>query len=194
MDWVAGFLVKYPELVVFLAIALGYLIGGVKFGDFSFGPVTGSLVAGLAIGQVAEVPVSGMAKSFLFLLFLFGIGYSVGPQFLQALRQSGVKPLLLALVCALTGIGTVVVVARMLGLDPGFSAGLLSGGLTQSPAMGTATEAIGALGLSDADHDRLVAHVAIADAICYVFGAVGRSLKNLEPYGTNDTYRRSDQR
>lgn len=173
MDWVAGFLVKYPELVVFLAIALGYVIGGVKFGEFSFGPVTGSLVAGLAIGQLAEVPVSGMAKAFLFLLFLFGIGYSVGPQFLQALRQSGVKPLLLALVCALTGLGTVIVVARMLGLDPGFSAGLLSGGLTQSPAMGTATEAIGALALPDAEIDRLVAHVAIADAICYVFGAVG---------------------
>ena len=148
MDWIAGFLEKYPELAVFLAIALGYLVGGVKFGEFSFGPVTGSLLAGLAIGQVAHVPVSPMAKAFLFLLFLFGIGYSVGPQFLQALRQSGVKPLLLAVVCALTGLGTVIVVARVLGLDPGYSAGLLSGGLTQSPAMGTATEAIGSLGLA----------------------------------------------
>ena len=173
MDWFAGFLVKYPELAVFLAIALGYLGGGIKFGSFSFGPVTGSLLAGLLIGQVADVPVSAMAKSFLFLLFLFGIGYSVGPQFLQALRQSGVKPLLLALVCALTGLGTVVIVARILGLDAGYSAGLLSGGLTQSPAMGTATEAIGRLGLADAERDRLIAHVAIADAICYVFGAIG---------------------
>ena len=95
MDWFAGFLEKYPELAVFLAIALGYLVGGVKFGDFSFGPVTGSLLAGLPIGQIAHVPVSPMAKAFLFLLFLFGIGYSVGPQFLQALRQSGIKPLLL---------------------------------------------------------------------------------------------------
>jgi putative transport protein len=173
MDWFAGFLEKYPELAVFLAIALGYLVGGVKFGEFSFGPVTGSLLAGLAIGQVAHVPVSPMAKAFLFLLFLFGIGYSVGPQFLQALRQSGVKPLLLALVCALTGLGTVIVVARILDLDSGYAAGLLSGGLTQSPAMGTATEAIGSLGLADADRDRLIAHVAIADAICYVFGAIG---------------------
>ena len=39
--------------------------------------------------------------------------------------------------------------------------------------MGTATEAIGSLGLPDADRDRLIAHVAIADAICYVFGAIG---------------------
>lgn len=49
---------------MFLAIAPGYVIGGFRFGDFSFGPVTGSLVASLAIGQVAEVPVWGLAKSF----------------------------------------------------------------------------------------------------------------------------------
>lgn len=171
MDWFGRFLAKYPELAVFLAIAFGYLIGGVTFGGFSFGPVTGSLVAGLAIGQVAEAPITGMAKSFLFLMFLFGIGYSVGPQFLQALRQSGLK--LLVLVCAATGLGTILVVARRLGLDPGFAAGLLSGDLTQSPAMGTATEAITGLCLPDVERDRLIAHVAIADAICYVFGAIG---------------------
>ena len=39
-----------------------------------------------------------MTKSFLFLLFLFGIGYSVGPQFMQALRRDGLKPILLTLV------------------------------------------------------------------------------------------------
>jgi hypothetical protein len=39
-----------------------------------------------------------MTKSFLFLLFLFGIGYSVGPQFMQALKRDGLKPILLALV------------------------------------------------------------------------------------------------
>jgi len=173
MDWIADFLESYPELAVFLAIGLGYVIGGLRFGGFSLGPVTGSLVAGLLIGQVAEVTIAGMAKSFLFLLFLFGIGYSVGPQFLQALRQSGAKPILMALVTTVTGLLAVLTVSRLLGLDAGFSAGLLSGGLTQSPAMGTATEAIGGLGLDPAIRDRLIAHVAIADAICYVFGAIG---------------------
>ena len=44
-----------------------------------------------------------MTKSFLFLLFLFGIGYSVGPQFMQALKRDGLKPILLALVVCITG-------------------------------------------------------------------------------------------
>ena len=88
MQWVQAFLAKYPELAVYLAIAMGYLIGGIKIGEVGLGPVTGSLFAGLLIGQFADVPVSSMAKSFLFLLFLFGIGYSVGPA-IRAVAQAG---------------------------------------------------------------------------------------------------------
>jgi putative transport protein len=173
MLWFEQFLIKYPELAVFLAISIGYLIGAAKFRGFGLGPVTGSLFAGILIGQFAHVPVAGMAKSFLFLLFLFGIGYSVGPQFLQALKRDGMKPVLLAIVVCGTGLLTAIVVAKILGLDPGFAAGLLSGSLTESPAMGTATEAINALPLPEADRARFIAHVAVADAVCYVFGAVG---------------------
>lgn len=173
MLWFEQFLVKYPELAVFLAISIGYFIGTIKFRGFSLGPVTGSLFAGILIGQFAHVPVAGMAKSFLFLLFLFGIGYSVGPQFLQALRRDGMKPVLLAIVVCVTGLLTALAVAKILGLDPGFAAGLLSGSLTESPAMGTATEAINALPIPEADRARFVAHIAVADAVCYVFGAVG---------------------
>ncbi|WP_376743436.1 aspartate-alanine antiporter [Ensifer canadensis] len=173
MVWVEQFLIKYPELAVFLAISIGYLIGDLKFSGYSLGPVTGSLFAGILIGQFAHVPIAGMAKSLLFLLFLFGIGYSVGPQFLQALKRDGMKPVLLAVVVCVTGLLMAVVVAKILGLDPGFAAGLLSGSLTESPAMGTATEAINALPLPEADRARFVAHIAVADAVCYVFGAVG---------------------
>lgn len=173
MAWFEEFLVKYPELALFLCIAIGYLIGRLKFGGFSLGPVTGSLFAGILIGQFAHVPVSGMAKSFLFLLFLFGIGYSVGPQFMQALRRDGMKPVLLAIVCAVTGLLTAIAVAKFLGLDPGFAAGLVSGSLTESPAMGTATEAINALPIPLEDRARFVAHIAVADAVCYIYGAAG---------------------
>ena len=125
------------------------------------------------MGQFADVPVSSMTKSFLFLLFLFGIGYSVGPQFMQALRRDGLKPMLLAVIVCITGLAASVVVAKVLRLDPGFAAGLLSGSLTQSAAMGTATDAINGLALPEADRSRFVAHVAVADAVCYIFGYAG---------------------
>jgi putative transport protein len=173
MVWVEQFLVTYPELAVFLAISLGYLIGGIKLGGFCLGPVTGSLFAGILIGQFADVPIAAMAKSFVFLLFLFGIGYSVGPQFLQALKRDGLKPVLLAVVVCVTGLLAAIAVAKTLDLDPGFAAGLLSGSLTESPAMGTASEAINALPLPEADRARFVAHIAVADTVCYIFGALG---------------------
>ncbi len=173
MTWLGHFLESYPELAVFLAVGVGYILGDVRIAGISFGPVTGSLLAGLAIGQFAEVPISGMAKSFLFLLFLFGIGYSVGPQFLQSMQRDGLRSLLLALVCTITGLATAYTVSRFLGLDPGYSAGLLSGGLTQSAAMGTATEAVNRLAIPEEQRALYVAHIAVADAVCYIFGIVG---------------------
>ena len=171
--WLEQFLVRYPELALFLVIAVGYWIGSFKIETFTIGPVTGALFAGLLAGQFARIPVSGMTKSFLFLLFLFGIGYSVGPQFVLALKRNGVKPLLLAVCVSVVGFAASILVAKTLALDPGFAAGLLSGGLTQSAAMGTATDAINGLELPEADRVRLIAHMAVADAVCYIFGYAG---------------------
>jgi len=173
LAWLEQFLVRYPELALFLVIAAGYWIGSFKIGAFSLGPVTGALFAGLFVGQFAHVPVSSMTKSFLFLLFLFGIGYSVGPQFMQSLKHNGLKPMLLAVVVCITGLAASILVAKLLRLDPGFAAGLLSGALTQSAAMGTATDAINGLALPEAERGRFVAHVAVADAVCYIFGYAG---------------------
>lgn len=172
MQAAGAFLVKYPELAVYLTIAIGYLIGKVKVAGISFGPVTGSLFAGLLIGQVADIPIAAMAKSMLFVLFLFGIGYSVGPQFMQALKRDGLRPVLLAVVVGVTGLLAATAVAKLLGLDPGYAGGLLSGALTESPAIGTATEAISHLPIPEAQRQLYASHVAVADAVCYLFGVI----------------------
>jgi uncharacterized transporter YbjL len=56
MDGIAGFLVQHPEVALFLAFAIGDWFGAFTFGGFSFGPVTGSLFAGILIGQFADIP------------------------------------------------------------------------------------------------------------------------------------------
>lgn len=173
MAWLAEMFAKYPELPVFLVVGIGYWIGAWKFRGFGLGPVTGSLVAGLLVGYLFKVEVSSTAKSVLFLMFLFAIGYSVGPKFFKAMKGDGLRWGLLAIAMALTGLATAYGVARFLNLDPGFAGGLVSGALTESPAIGTATEAIRALGLPEAETQRLIGHVAVADALCYVFGAFG---------------------
>lgn len=173
MDWLGGMFTKYPELPVFVAIGIGYWIGSFRIRGVGLGPVTGSLLAGCLVGYWFEVPVSGTAKSILFLLFLFAIGYSVGPKFFKAMKGDGLRWAILATTMCVVGLLTAWAVARFLNLDPGFAAGLLSGALTESPAIGTATEAINALPLPEAERTRLVAHIAVADALCYIFGAVG---------------------
>ena len=174
MAWLATLFEKYPETGVFLAIGVGYLLGQIKIRGVGLGGVTGSLIAGLVIGYFFHVPVSSTAKSVLFLLFLFGIGYSVGPTFFKSMRGGGWRWVVLGIVTPLAGLLAAWGVATFLKLDLGFAAGLLSGSLTESPAIGTASEAINALAnFSDDEKQRLVSHIAVADAICYVFGTFG---------------------
>jgi putative transport protein len=53
---------RYPELAVFLTLAIGFYIGRWKIGGFSIGSVTGVLLTGLFIGQV-DIPISPAIKS-----------------------------------------------------------------------------------------------------------------------------------
>ena len=176
MHWLAQVLQKYPELAVLLSVGLGYWVGAIKYKGFGLGPVTGSLLVGLALGYLVEIPVSSTAKSLLFLLFLFSIGYSVGPSFFAAMKGGGWRWPVLATVQCVVGLLAAFAVAKFLGLDVGFAAGLLSGALTESPAIGTAAEAIHSLAIAPEEQDRLVAHIAVADAVCYVFGTLGTIL------------------
>jgi putative transport protein len=173
MHWLANLFTKYPEMGVYLAVGIGYLIGRLKFRGVGLGVVTGSLLAGILIGNFFHVPVSDQAKSILFLLFLFGIGYSVGPGFFQNLKGDGWRWVLLGVFVPVVGLLAAYAVAHFMKLDPGYSAGLLSGSLTESPVIGTASEAIRALPISDEQKTQWIGHVAVADAICYIFGTLG---------------------
>lgn len=173
MDWLQQVFTRYPEMAVYLSLGIGYWIGNRKLGGFSLGGATGSLLAGLVIGAFFHVPVSGMAKSVVFLLFMFGIGYSVGPKFFRAMKGDGWRFGVIGIVVPVVGLATAFVVAKVLKLDVGLAAGLLSGALTESPAIGTASEAIRSLALAEEVKTRLISHVAVADALCYVFGGFG---------------------
>lgn len=173
MEWLGHLFEKYPEMAVYLAVGLGYLIGGLKFRGAGLGAVTGSLLAGILVGNFFHVPVSDTAKSILFLLFLFGIGYSVGPGFFRSIKGDGWRWAVLGVFVPFIGLMTAYVVARVLRLDLGFAAGLLSGSLTESPAIGTASEAIRNLAMPDQQKQLLISHIAVADAVCYIFGTAG---------------------
>lgn len=173
MEWLAPFFEKNPEIPVFLAIGLGYWIGKFKIRGVGFGPVTGSLLAGVLIGNFWHVPVSDTAKSLLFLLFMYGIGFSAGPGFVRGIRDGGWRWVALGVIVPVAGLLTAFAMATLLKLELGYAAGMMSGGLTESPVIGTASEAIRALPLSDAEKNRLIAQIPVADALTYIFGTFG---------------------
>ena len=66
-----------PELAVFLTLALGFLLGRVRFGTFKLGNVVGTLLAGVLIGQL-DIEVHPLVKVVFFDLFLFATGAAAG--------------------------------------------------------------------------------------------------------------------
>jgi putative transport protein len=49
MEVIKNLLQKYPEIAVFLTLAIGFLVGKIKFGKFSLGVVTCTLLVGVLI-------------------------------------------------------------------------------------------------------------------------------------------------
>ena len=84
IDWFFTTLKTYPEIAIFLALALGYYFGKFTYKGIGLGSVTATLIAAVVIGQIG-ITVNQPLKAFSFLMFLFAVGYAVGPQFVGAL-------------------------------------------------------------------------------------------------------------
>ena len=87
-SYIADTLRANPQLAIFFTLAIGYWIGARKFGSFSLGAVTGTLLAGIVIGQLG-IDISGQVKSVFFIMFLFAVGFGVGPQFVRGIATDG---------------------------------------------------------------------------------------------------------
>ncbi len=164
-----------PVLTLFLILSMGYLIGAIRIGSFSLGPVAGVLLAGLFLGNF-DFRISAGAQSVGFALFIFSVGYQAGPRFFDVLRTDGLKYFLLALVIAATGFSIAVIATQLLTLAPGTSAGILSGGLTSSPTLAAAQEALRSgqfIPPEGITADEMIGNVATGYAITYIFGLAG---------------------
>ncbi|MEU5953972.1 aspartate-alanine antiporter [Streptomyces sp. NPDC047525] len=163
----------HPELLVFITVAIGFLFGKLRYKAIGLGAVTGCLIAGLLLGAQFKVEIDGTVKNLFFTMFLFALGYKVGPQFFRGLKKDGLPQVLNAVVVCVTGLLVCWGFAAMLGYGPGLSAGLLGGALTQSAVIGVAGDAISNLpGLSSAQVKSESNLVAIGYAVTYPLGTI----------------------
>jgi putative transport protein len=173
MERIAVFLHESPALCLFLSIVLGHVIGRFHFKGVGFGTVVGSLIAGIAIGILAKPQLPELLRWVFFYLFLFSIGYSVGPQFFASLKREALPQIALAVVVAVSGLAATIGVSAAFGFDEGLAVGLLSGGMTQSAALGTGLSTIAELPIADDSKATLIDNAPLADAITYGFGDLG---------------------
>jgi putative transport protein len=172
MNWLFETLRSNPEIAIFLALALGFLVGRVKLGKFSLGNVTGVLLAGVLIGQI-NITISPNVKAVFFLMFLFAVGYSVGPQFFRGLKSDGLPQVLFSVVVCVACLLCAFIAAKIAGYNMGQAAGLLSGACTISAVLGVASDTMGQIGLTPEQHKAMVDAMPVAYAVTYLYGTAG---------------------
>jgi len=173
--WIVATLRSYPELAIFLSLAVGFLVGPKKLAGFSLGSVTATLLAAVAIGQLG-IAVPGPIKSTFFVLFLFAVGYGVGPQFFRGLGKDGPKQIVFSLIVLALCLLVPFVCAKVAGLDLGYAVGLYAGSQTISASIGVASDQISRLGLPAEQAKVFLDAIPIGYAVTYIFGTIGSAI------------------
>ena len=173
---IAHYLIANPVISIFVCLALGYLIGKLKIKSFTIGATVGTLLVGLLISLVFKgagtYQIDGTVKTIFFSLFIFAIGYEVGPSFFASLKSSGLKIIILSLFFAVAAFVVSIVLFKAFGIGAGGAGGILAGSLTQSAILGTADSTMKGM-LSGTELKTAESQMAIAYALTYVFGTVG---------------------
>ena len=175
IDWFFATLKQYPEIAIFLTLAIGYYFGKFTFKGIGLGSVTATLLAGVLIGQIG-ITINQPLKATVFLMFLFAVGYGVGPQFVRGVARDGVPQALFSAVQCVLSLLVPVGIAKLVGYDLGYAAGFYSGSQTISAAMGLSTDAINRLGLAADQAKTLIDSMHIAYAVTYMFGTMGSAV------------------
>lgn len=172
MAFVQELVARAPEIVLFLAIAIGTTLGRMRVYGFAIGATACTLIVAVALGQFGHFTIPPLLRSILFGLFVFTIGYRSGPEFFASLSIRTFGQVALALVIGATGLAIVLAFAFFLHLDSGTAAGLAAGSLTQSSMLGTASGAIAQLNLPETIRQQQEANIAAGYAVTYIFGYV----------------------
>src|ERR1700755_1844243 len=155
IQWFFQTLKSYPEIAIFLSLALGYYFGSFTYKGLGLGAVTATLVAAVIIRQIGtRMPARPKPPSSL--MFLFAIGYGVGPQFVRGIAQDGVPQALFAAVVCVFCLAAAYIGAKIAGYDVGSAVGLYAGSQTISASMGLATDAINRIGLQPDEAKKLL--------------------------------------
>lgn len=137
-----------PFILLFLVVAIGYLMGRVTVKGVGLGATASTLLVGLAVSLLAargygiNLSIPEFASTLFFNLFMFSVGMKVGPQFIAGLRRDAGKFMALGLMIPLLALGCVLVIREIFHPEPGIIPGILAGANTATPGLGAASAAL----------------------------------------------------
>src|SRR5688572_29571893 len=172
VNFVIELLAANELLLLFTVIVLGLLLARLEIGGVRIG-LAGVLFAGLGLSALVAPRAPGLTlahelKELGLVLFVYCVGLSSAPGFFAAFRSRGLK-LNLAILAALAAGGLVAAVGgHFAGLDRGHIAGLFCGALTNTPALGAASDQL--------TGSPLALHPVVAYSVTYPFGVLGALL------------------
>ena len=156
MNWLfdlfAGSTIAHALFVYSIVIAIGVILGKVKFLGISLG-ATFVLFVGILMGHIGNLISPDEAfinhntlkfiQEFGLILFVFSIGLQVGPSFFSTIKDGGM--LLNGLAVCIILLNIVVALAIYFGIGgvaPTEIVGILSGAVTNTPGLGAAQQAL----------------------------------------------------
>lgn len=172
MQYILDVINRYPSLALMLTVGLGFLLGRLKYKAFTLGSVTATLIIGIIVGQ-SGIEISSQIKNMFFMLFLFSVGYSVGPGFFRSLRGTGLRQVLFAVVLSFICAATTVLLAIFMNYNSGEAVGLFAGSQTCSSVIGVGSEAIRNSLFSPQVKKTLTDIIPVCYAVTYVYGTLG---------------------
>lgn len=176
MNWLLETLLEPTmiQAVVMLSIvaAVGVYLGRLKIFGISLG-ITFVFFAGILAGHLGVVVNKDMlsfAQSFGLIVFVYTLGLQVGPGFFSALKKGGIEMNSMALGVIGLGLLLTLVFHWTTGVSLPNMVGLLSGAVTNTPALGAAQQALEQL---QPDNAKGITDMALACAVAYPLGVVG---------------------
>ncbi len=173
-------------ILLFIIVALGYLLGritikGVNLGtagvflvailfgflctlDFKDVPVLGAFYVTHSSPVVANM--KGPIQNIGLIMFVGSVGLIAGPNFFKNLKKNFKTYILLGTLIILSSTAVAVLFTIVTGYSPEFWAGILSGALTTTPGFSAAQEAAGV-------GTEFYNQISLGHAIAYPFGVVG---------------------
>ncbi len=164
--------------LLFTVVGLGYFLGNIRIRGFTLG-VAAVLFVGLVFGALD--PVNFVIPEVIYvlglILFVYTVGLQSGSIFFNLFRRQWLRLTVLAGIAIVGSAAATLVAAQLLGISAPVASGLFCGGLTNTPALAAAVEALrGSLAGSSLDPARLRAVMdgpTVGYSIAYPFGVVG---------------------